>query len=283
MNIALATCLAWPDLLASDAELRDALTRRGHGVSAAPWNGPIEAFQGVDAVILRACWDYHEDPAAFLEWLDRLEGQGTPVRNPPEMVRGNFDKSYLIDLAGAGVRVPETYLVDPRDKASIAAAMDKAGWEMAILKPVSGQSGFNVEKILKTRPDLWHGTEMVTEKALVQAFQADIGELGETTLAFFGGEFSHATLRVISAGDWRANSQYGSYPERVPVPPAIVEQASAALSIAAPNSVYARVDGIIRGDELTIMEIELIEPGLYLHLAPGSADRFAAAIERSME
>lgn len=282
MRVVLATCLAWPDLLDSDLMLRHALERRGHSVAVAPWNGPIAPFLEGDITVLRACWDYHEDPATFLGWLDVLQDRGVVIRNTPEMVRWNFDKSYLIALADAGLRVPRTILVDPRDPASIQAALDSQGWEEAILKPISGQSGFNVKKIQRSRPDLWDGAAIRTDRALVQEFQSDIGILGETTLTFFDGGFSHAVRRVIADGEWRANSQYGARVEPVVVAPDIISQAQTALAAMPGKPVYARVDGLIRGDELTVMEVELIEPGLYLNLAPGADDRFAEAIERSV-
>lgn len=279
MQIALATCLAWPDLLASDAALRDALVHRGHTVVAVPWNGLVAPFMAADAVILRACWDYHEDPPAFLAWLDDLEHRKIPTLNPPTTVRWNFDKSYILELDRGGVRVPKTFIVESGDRAEIASIMDRAGWSEAILKPISGQSGFHVGKIHRDRPDLWHGDEIPTDKSLVQEFEADIGEYGETTLVFFAGDFSHATRRIIPPGDWRANSQFGARQEAVTVTTQTIAQARAALDIVPTSHLYARVDGIVRGEDLTVMEVELIEPGLYLHLAPGSADRFADAIE----
>ncbi len=282
MRIALATCLAWPDLLESDLVLRGALERCGHEVVAAPWNGPIEAFLQADVTVLRACWDYHENPGAFLDWLATLETQAVVSRNPPDMVRWNFDKSYLITLEQAGVRVPRTILVDPRDQGAIERALGQNGWDVGILKPVSGQSGFNVAKIDRARPDLWHGKAIAGDRALLQEFQADIGALGETTLVFFGGVFSHAARRVIAEGEWRANSQFGARVEPVSVSPEIIAQAEAALAVVPGVPVYARVDGLIRGDAFTVMEVELVEPSLYLHLAPGAGERFAEAIERSV-
>lgn len=282
MRVALATCLAWPDLLESDKVLREALVRRSHEVVVAPWNGSIDAFVEADITVLRACWDYHENPGAFLDWLAALEARGTVSRNPSDMVHWNFDKSYLITLEEAGVRVPRTILVDPRDKGAIERALDQNGWDEAILKPVSGQSGFNVAKISRARPDLWHGEAIAGDRALLQEFQDDIGALGDTTLVFFGGVFSHAARRVIAEGEWRANSQYGARVEPVLVSPEIIAQAEAALAVAPGVPVYARVDGLVRGDAFTVMEVELIEPSLYLHLAPGAGERFADAIERSV-
>ena len=106
--------------------------------------------------------------------------------------------------------------------------------------------------------------------------------MGETTLTFFDGEFSHAIRRVVAKGEWRANSQYGARVEMVSVAPGIISRAEAALAAVPGRPVYARVDGLVQGEALTVMEVELIEPGLYLNLSPGAGDRFAEAIERSV-
>ena len=52
--------------------------------------------------------------------------------------------------------------------------------------------------------------------------------------------------------------------------------AKAALAIAPTPAAYARID-LIRGAEgaLQVMELELIEPALFLDCSPGAAERFA--------
>lgn len=122
MRVALVTCLAWPELSASDRLYAEALTRLGATVVGAPWNGRPEPFVGVDLVVLRSNWDYHHDLTGFTAWLDGLERRGTAVQNAPGLVRWNLDKRYLLDLERRGVRVPETEVV-PADPSAIAA-----GW-----------------------------------------------------------------------------------------------------------------------------------------------------------
>lgn len=185
--IVIATCRDWPRLSASEALLAEALRRRGAEVAVAPWNDGIAAFEGAELVLLRACWDYHKTPERFLAWLDALEASGTAVLNAPALVRWNFDKRYLLALQDAGVRVPRTRLAPPRDHAAIAEAMREEGWRRAVLKPVSGQSGFHVELLELAERGRWPVSAMPTKTALLQEFQADIGRLGETALVFFEG------------------------------------------------------------------------------------------------
>src|SRR5688500_3673165 len=128
MRVALVTCLAWPELSASDRLYAEALRGLSVDVVGAPWNGPPELFAGVDLVVLRSNWDYHHDLARFTAWLDGLEQRGTAVQNAPGLVRWNLDKRYLLDLERRGVRVPETE-VAPADPSAIDAVLARRGWQ----------------------------------------------------------------------------------------------------------------------------------------------------------
>ena len=208
MHIVLSTCAADPDLYASDALLSAALSSRGHTVSAVAWNEPTASYENIDAIVLRANWDYHESPQAFLDWLARLQANGVRVLNEIELVRWNFDKRYLLDLresldcSGASddrlIAVPAVHVVDQHDTASIVELMGKLGWEQAVLKSLSGQSGYHCHKIQRDSPDTWSqdAGAIPTEAALLQAFEPDIMTYSETVFVFFLGKFSpvHATF-----------------------------------------------------------------------------------------
>jgi hypothetical protein len=49
------------------------------------------------------------------------------------------------------------------------------------------------------------------------------------------------------------------------------------------ESFYCRIDAVVRNDKLVLMELELIEPELFLGLAEGAAQRFAEAIVRRVQ
>ncbi|MEM7111172.1 MAG: hypothetical protein AAF614_01980 [Chloroflexota bacterium] len=272
-NIVLATSLLWPEP-ASDAPLRQALAARAHTAVSAPWNGHDQTpFYAADLVVLRSCWDYFKAPKQFLAWLDQLEQGNVRVRNRLPLVRWNFDKSYLLELSKAGFYVPKTRVVEPRDHAAIRSIMDQQGWQKAVRKPTSGQSGRYVDFLERADVALWPQSAMPTAQALLQEFQADAAERGETLLVFFNGTFSYAIQRL-------PNSPAGPDREQVTVPVGIIHQAKEILAFLPEMPLYARVDGLIRGDRFLLMELELIEPSFAFEVAPGKAMELVLAIEQ---
>ena len=274
-NIVLATSNLWPQP-ASDAPLRQALAARSHTAVSAPWNGPDQSpFFAADLVVLRSCWDYFKAPIQFLAWLDQLEQGGVRIRNRLPLVRWNFDKSYLLELHQAGFYVPETRLVDPKDHLAIRSIMDQLGWNKAVRKPISGQSSNHVDFLERAEFASWPQSEMPTEQALLQEFQADAAERGETLLIFFNGTFSYAVQRLPNSPPPRDRVQ-------VTVSPAIIRQAQQILAYLPEMPLYARVDGLIRGDRFLLMELELVEPSLAFEVAADKAQEFVLAIEQEL-
>ncbi|MGE3961744.1 MAG: RimK family alpha-L-glutamate ligase [Dehalococcoidia bacterium] len=273
--LVIATCRAWPQPSESDRLYLDALARRGVEVRYAPWNGEIASFMSAGAVVLRSTWDYHHDLAAFRRWLGLLEVAAVPVLNPPALVRWNLDKRYLLELQAAGVRIPRTSIA-PREPSALRATLEREGWGQAVLKPAWGASGFGIRRVDAGDPAVGDATGTPSRPMLLQEFLPEIA-CGEVSLVYLGGEFSHAVLKRPAPGEFRVNSQYGGIAELCD-PAEAMRAAGAAVVDALPVApLYARVDGVLREGALVVMEVELHEPGLWLHLAPGSAERFADA------
>lgn len=274
-NIVLATSKLWPQPL-SDAPLRQALAASGHSVVSVPWNGHDQnPFYTADLVLLRSCWDYYKAPQQFLAWLNQLENRNVRIRNRVSLVRWNFDKSYLIELSQAGFHVPETILVDPKNHSAIRSIMDKQGWQKAVRKPISGQSSNHVDFLELAEFGSWPQSEMPTEQALLQEFQADAVELGETLLVFFKGVFSYAVQRL-------PNPKSGADRMQVAVSAEIIRQAEEILAYLPEMPLYARVDGLIRNDTFLLMELELIEPSFAFEVASEKAMDLVLAIEQEL-
>lgn len=273
--IVLATCAAWPEPGASDQCLAAALRARGHAVEAAPWNGPFPPFAGAAAIVVRATWDYHEAPDAYRAWLDRLDAART--FNPPALIRWNLSKAHVLDLAARGATVPRSRLADATP-AAVAAALEALGLEEAVVKPAIGASGVGVERVRR-------GEEAAAlaraggrgGRVLIQEFLPEIAQ-GELAGVFFDGAFSHGLRRLPAPGQFRVNSRYGGRMEAATLVPDVVAQMAAVLGLLPEPALYARVDGLVRDGRFTLMELEVNEPGLGMHLAPGSADRFADAL-----
>jgi hypothetical protein len=114
--------------------------------------------------------------------------------------------------------------------------------------------------------------------ALVQPLAPEILAAGEWSIVFIAGAFSHAVLKCGAAGEFRVHEEYGGQATPGDPGPGVKAQAAAALAAAPGRSTYARVDGIVRAGRFVLMELELIEPVLYLATAPHAAGRLADAV-----
>lgn len=280
--IVLATCLDDPELYESDRLYAQALRRRSCAVSVAPWDGPANAFENAEAVVLRATWGYYRALDAYRAWIDRMAA-GTRLFNPPALVRWNIAKTYLAELAKAGVAVPRSFFVDGAE-AAVEAALGAAGWDEAVVKPVVGASGFAVERVRR-------GAVAATLSALpagssahglvLQEYLPEIAE-GEISLVYFDGHFSHAIRKTPPAGEFRANSRFRATRALERPSPRLQAEGAAALAVLPERPLYARVDGVARADGLIVLELEVVEPALFMEFDPPSADRFAVATLRRL-
>jgi glutathione synthase/RimK-type ligase-like ATP-grasp enzyme len=279
-TITFATCLGWPELSASDACLAEALRGRGHHVVAAPWNGPFAPFRDT-VVVIRSSWDYHTAPEAYHAWLSRLDPRRT--FNRPDLIRWNLSKAHVLDLLRRGVCGPRT--VQARATASdIAMALQALGIEHGVIKPLFGASGFGVERVTRGDEEAALAraqTGKTMDHVLVQEFVEGV-DRGELAGVFFDGAFSHGLRRVPAAGEFRINARYGGRMEAATLGPDVIQEMRRILSLLPASALYARVDGVRQGSRFVLMEVEVNEPGLGLNLAPGSADRFADALLRSL-
>jgi glutathione synthase/RimK-type ligase-like ATP-grasp enzyme len=181
-------------------------------------------------------------------------------------------------LAAAGVRVPGTHVVACEVDA-IEGVFREAGWERAVIKPATGASGYSVELVERAGvgaivPRL--AAEARDTGVLVQEFLPEIAE-GELSLVYFDGVFSHAIRKRPPAGEFRSNSRYGPTRNAEAPPPVAVEQGAACLRTLPELPLYARVDGVVRDDSLIVIEVEVLEPALFMEFDPASAERFAQA------
>jgi glutathione synthase/RimK-type ligase-like ATP-grasp enzyme len=283
-RIVIATCARWPEVSASDQLYVEALAERGIDAVGAPWNGPPGPFASAAAVVLRSTWDYHYALDCFTNWLGELEQRGIPVYNPPDLVRWNLTKSYLLDLAARGVTLPATHIV-PGDATAVADVFDRTGWQRAVIKPAVGASGHNVRLLERSEVDTVVGgleTSGHAHHLIVQEFMPEIRETGELACVFFDGGFSHAFWRRPAPGEFRINSQYGGRLEPASPAETTVQKARAVLDVLPAVPLYARVDGLPGAGRFVLMELELVEPALALDLATGAADRFAEATIRRL-
>ena len=277
--ILIATCDQLDHPTPSIELLLNALAARGMEAGHKAWRQTsVCVFAAADLVLPLCFWDHHGALAHFIDWVDEVTAAGGRLINTPDILRWNFRKTYLLELAQARLPVPPTVHLRNPDADRVERLMGERGWPDAVVKPVSGQDGHGLVRLrLEERAD-WPDLSYPRQEALVQAFEPTIEAFGETTLTFFAGEFSHAVRRLPAHNEWRANRQFGVQLEPVAVADTEIAEAKRILDHVPGRPLYGRVDGILRPDGFILMELELIDPYLYLEFASEAATERLAAL-----
>ena len=252
-----------------------ALVAAGLDVEARPWTEAGD-LSGFDIVLPLIVWGYHLRFDEWLALLDRLEAERRLVVNPVALLRWNSDKSYLAELGAKGVPTVATRLSNALTDRDLDDARVAFCSDTLVVKPPVSAAADGTFKIGRDKgvPDSVAG-----ERMLIQPWMPAITEEGEYSLMFFGGAFSHAIIKRPKAGDFRVQPHLGGSELPCNPPPGGEALARAALGAAPAEAAYARVDMIADGDgRLRIMELELIEPSLWLEHSPDKGASYAAAI-----
>ena len=281
LSVALATCAAVPELTPDDGLLLEELRRRGASARAEVWDDAAVPWAGYDAVVLRSCWDYHLRLQAFVEWTARVEAAGATLWNPGALVRANAHKSYLRALAASGVAVLPTAWLPRGAGVDFAAVLADRGWDQAVVKPAVSASAHRTWRVARDAARSRQAeldTLLADGDVLVQDFAPEVAAEGEWSFVFLAGDYSHAVLKRPAAGDYRVQDEWGGTASASAPAPALVDQARRVAGTVPGRWLYARVDGIDRSGVLVVMELELIEPCLFLSRAETAPSRLADAI-----
>lgn len=255
------------------------LNAHGIAVETISWRRDVD-WSGFDAVIVRTPWDYMQAPDAFLATLDRIDS-ATRLANPAAVMRWNLDKRYLDELAGKGVAVVPTEFGDALNASTFDGLLQQYA-DGAVVKPVISAGSKNTFAL---KPPIDEATRAAVLAAhadshyMWQPFVRSVVEEGEYSLFYFNGEFSHCIVKKPKSGDFRVQEEFGG--DIVSIP-ATADQLTAAANVLASIDeplLYARVD-LVRApdDKWWLIELEIIEPSLYLRTDAGAPARFADAI-----
>lgn len=281
-RIAFVTYAELPLLYDDDRLAAELLRSRGIEVEAVLWDSPEVRWEEYDAVVLRSCWEYHLRTEEFLDWIDLMEQKGISLWNPPAVVRENVDKHYLGRLAAQGVRVVPTVWLEPGDNFDLAGIMEQHGWEQAVIKPTVSMSAYGTWITTRSQASSDKGEVrglLERHGVMIQRFVPEVRTRGEWSFVFFMKEYSHAVLKMPKPGDFRVQQDFGGLLMDSSPQQSLIEQAQEIVRRVKEPLLYARVDAIEADGELTLMELELIDPVLFFARDHLAATRFANAIE----
>lgn len=276
MDLRIATCRPLPEPDVDEDILLDAL--RAHGIAArtAAWNDPAEAWDERVPTVIRSTWDYIHHHLAFVAWVERAE-RAAPLWNPAHIVRGNLHKRYLLDLERSGVPIVPTVVLERGSRTTLVDLERERGWNDVVVKPAVGAGSFATERYTAEKFDDGEAhlrLQLAQRDVLVQPYERSVEGHGERALVWIDGAFTHAVRKTP-----RFSGNDESVSAAVAIEPAEKALAEKVLAPIAKELLYARVD-IAPGldGRPCLMELELVEPSLFLRQHPPAVERLVDAL-----
>ncbi len=269
-----------PEPDADEDLLLEALAARGIQARMAAWNDPREDWDAHVPTVIRSTWNYIHALPAFLAWAERAE-RAAALWNPLEVVRGNVHKRYLAELASLDIPTVPTLLVERGRQLELATLARERRWRRLILKPAVGAGSFETRRFeAHEEPEAQRHLERLLARgdALVQPYLESVEGHGERALVCIDGELTHAVRKAP-----RFANGVECVSTALPIEPDERALAEAVLARAPRDLLYARVD-VARGVDgrPQVMELELVEPSLFLRQHPPALQRLVAGLARRL-
>lgn len=278
MKIGLASSITVRPRLKEDLLLEAELRRRGFEAEIFDWER--EEITNYEIIVIRTTWDYHLHESKFRSWLKTLKSATSIILNPVQILEWNIHKSYLLEVEAMGCPIIPSTLYR-FGEAIKELPPYPTGW---IIKPCVSAGAFQTavfgtrqyNQALAFAQDLCQ-----TKDLLIQPFVTEITSQGEWSLIFFNGAFSHSVLKKAKMGDFRVQSDHGGSVHFLEADQRWINAGEKCLNLLPQLPIYARVDGLEMDGVFRIMELELLEPELFLDQYHG-LQMFADAIEQQI-
>ena len=265
--------------------LQRALDEVGQPWAEVAWDDDAIEWGEFSLVVVRSTWDYYQRRDEFVAWIDRVSAV-TSLANPPDLLRWNIDKHYLLEAAAQGLPIVPTTFIEP----------GQPGWTDGlerllvdgdvVVKPAVSAGSNDTERHSTSASAVPHIVSLLDRgrSVMLQPYLTDVDHVDETGLVYLAGQFSHAfakgallaTSKDVAGGLFareRIEARSPSDPERQ-----LGDDAVQWLTARFGAPLYARIDLLPTPDGPVIIELELTEPSLFLHTHPEAPGNAAGAI-----
>ncbi|WP_316831012.1 hypothetical protein [Pedobacter aquatilis] len=287
MNIALITyedkgAYDSPTVESEDDKLLLFLKEKGLNIEMVIWNDEKINWENYQLAILKSPWDYFDLYEDFKTWLNLLDEKNIRLLNPIDVVRWNADKHYLKDIESAGLNITPSIFITNGEEINLNAFFEKFNTDKLIVKPcISGGAKNTFKVTLDNVEEINQKLRLliIKEDFIIQPFLPEILENGEWSFIFFNGVYSHTLVKKAKQGDFRVQPAHGGSvhiqnPDKV-----LIDIAAKYVELFAKNCLYARVDGTFVNNQFLLMELELIEPFLFLNTSAQNYENYYNALK----
>jgi glutathione synthase/RimK-type ligase-like ATP-grasp enzyme len=273
------------DIPDEDIILEEILFELGLEFQFEVWSDTSVDWTKYTHLLMKSPWDYFDRYAEFLAWCQKIKSLGIPVINDLDTIIRNSEKRYLQEIQDKGFSIVPTIFNSKDQIPDIDACFDSFKTDQIVIKPTVSGGAKNTLKIGKGN---WrdNGEQiqklLASEDFMLQPFIKEVAEVGEYSYLFFNGKFSHAVLKSPKSGEFRVQHFFGGQIHAID--PTLIELVfiQKIIDEFASDTLYARVDGVWIKGVFHLMELELIEPYLFLFTSKEGRENYKNAIkERS--
>lgn len=251
----------------------------------AVWSDPTVDWSQYSHLLIKSPWDYFDYYSEFLRWIGKIREMGIPVLNDLDIVEWNSSKEYLLEIASKGFPVVSGMILKKGSKPDLAEIRQQVKGDTLVVKPLVSGGAKNTLRISISE---WHLHEakvaglLQAEDFLVQPYIPEVAEVGEYSLLFFNGKFSHAVLKTPAKEDFRVQHYFGGTIREIQPSEAMLDSCQRLMDAFGKDTLYGRVDGVEIAGVFHLMELELIEPYLFLALSEKAIPNYRKALRERL-
>ena len=270
-------------VLTENKLLKKELELLGLNVIIKDWNSKKFDWSKAEYAIFRSTWDYFDNFKLFSNWLEKNKYEIKFI-NSLEIIKWNLDKVYLLELEEKGLNIAPTILIKKNQHTTLKKLFEDTGWQEAVLKPTVSGAARHTYRINRNSyndyEEIFKGL-ICNEDFLFQEFIKNIISKGELSLIVIGGKYTHAVKKTAKKGDFRVQDDHGGKVEVYYASDKEIEFAEKCINLCLEMPLYARVDiAYDNNNELSLVELELIEPELWFRNNKKSAKLLAEEISK---
>jgi len=270
-------------VLTEDKLLKKELELLGLNVIIKDWKSKKFDWTKAEYAIFRSTWDYFDNFKLFSNWLKKNKYEIKFI-NSLEIIKWNLDKVYLLELQEKGINIAPTILIKKNQPTTLKKLFEDTGWQEAVLKPTVSGAARHTYRINRNSyndyEEIFKGL-ICNEDFLFQEFIKNIISKGELSLIVIGGKYTHAVKKTAKKGDFRVQDDHGGKVEVYYASDKEIEFAEQCINLCLEMPLYARVDiAYDNNNELSLVELELIEPELWFRNNKKSAKLLAEEISK---
>jgi len=249
------------------------------------WSDPKVNWQEYALLLIKSPWDYFDRYAEFKTWCNKIQEIGIPTLNTMETILWNSDKWYLKDIQDKGFPIVPTQFLKRNKPLSLEKYFKEFNTDTLVVKPTVSGGAKNTIKLKQSELKEEEGKIrewLEEEDFMVQPFLKEVAETGEYSYIFFNRNFSHAVLKSPKKGEFRVQHFFGGEINSITPTESELSYMQQIVDGFAQNTLYARVDGVWKEGVFYLMELELIEPYLFLFTSEKANENYKRPLKRRL-